>query len=168
MKTIKCPHCKQETEIENVLSIPMEQMFICESCGTDITKEIEWFNMNTKPDMLEQIYHQQFELQASLGTLDKIEESPQMRQQFINQMILALHEEATEIMRETAYKNPDFVPFGWKKKQVENTDKFKEEIIDIIHFVMNLAIVSGMEPKEIFERYEGKNKENHERKENGY
>ena len=119
-------------------------------------------------DMLEDIFNHQYELQKNLGTLSKISESPQMRQQYINQMILALHEEAVEIMRETAYKNPDYVPFGWKKNQSEDTEKFKEEIIDIIHFVMNLCIVSDMTPEEIHSRYLNKNKENHERKENDY
>jgi len=119
-------------------------------------------------DKLDSIYKHQYDLQEKLGTLNKIKESPQMRQQFINQMILALHEESTEIMRETAYKNPDFMPFGWKKTQVENPEKFKEEIIDIIHFIMNLAIVSGMKPDEIHERYLNKNKENYKRKQDGY
>jgi len=119
-------------------------------------------------DKLDKIFEKQYELQLKLGTIDKINSSPQMRQQFINQMILALHEEAVEIMRETSYKNPEYVPFGWKKNQHENTEKFKEEIIDIIHFVLNLCIVSGMKPDEIFEKYMNKNKENGERKENGY
>ena len=90
------------------------------------------------------------------------------KQQYINQNILALHEEATEIMRETAYKNPDYVPFGWKKNQNFNNEKFKEEIIDIIHFVLNLAIISGMNSKEIYKRYLGKNKANHKRQKDGY
>lgn len=119
-------------------------------------------------DKLDLIFKHQKELQEKLGTLDKIKQSESMKQQYINQMILALHEEAVEIMRETAYKNPEYVPFGWKKNQKFDKEKFKEEIIDIIHFVMNLCIVSGMEPQEIFDRYLNKNKENHKRQEDGY
>lgn len=119
-------------------------------------------------DMLTEMYNKQFNLQKKLGTIDKFNESQAMKQQFINQMILALHEEAVEIMRETAYKNPDYVPFGWKKHQEFNNEKFQEEIIDIIHFVLNLAIVSGMSPNEIFNKYMEKNKENANRKENNY
>lgn len=119
-------------------------------------------------DYLEQIYSKQFELQKKLGTIDKFKESPAMRQQYINQMILALHEEAVEIMRETAYKNPDYVPFGWKKHQEYNEEKFKEEIIDIIHFVLNLCIVAGMGPDEIYNKFMEKNKENGKRKDDGY
>jgi len=119
-------------------------------------------------DMLNEIYNHQFELQQKLGNVDKWNESPQMKQQFINQMILALHEEATEIMRETAYKNPEFVPFGWKKGQLFNNKNFKKEIADIMHFVMNLVIISGMTAEEFYEQYMSKNKENVRRKENDY
>ena len=119
-------------------------------------------------DKLNKIFEHQKELQTSLGIYKKIGSNPAMKQQYINQMILALHEEATEIMRETAYKNPEFVPFGWKKGQVTNRDKFKEEIIDIVHFIINLAIISGMAADELFERYLGKNKENFKRQEDNY
>lgn len=122
---------------------------------------------NTK-DMLNQIWIHQYDLQESLGVWKKALLNDSMKQQYINQNILALHEEAVEIMRETAYKNPDYVPFGWKKGQQFNEEKFKEEIIDIIHFVMNLAIISGMSSEEIYNRYLNKNKENHQRQKDGY
>ena len=100
---------------------------------------------NEIKDKLDEIYNHQKALQVKLGIYDKISDSKSLKQHYINQMILALHEEAVEIMRETAYKNPEFVPFGWKKGQEFNNEKFKEEIIDIIHFVMNLCIISGMD-----------------------
>lgn len=119
-------------------------------------------------DKLNEIFNHQKELQIKFGVYDKIGADPAMKQQYINQMILALHEEATEIMRETAYKNPEFMPFGWKKGQEFNNEKFKEELIDIIHFVMNLCIISEMTAEEIYERYLGKCGENHKRQEDGY
>lgn len=119
-------------------------------------------------DKLDEIYAHQLLLQEHLGNIEKINESDSMKQHFINQMILALHEEAVEIMRETAYKNPDYVPFGWKKGQQFNNEKFKEEIIDIIHFVINLCIVAEMEPEEIYQRYLNKNKENFKRQDDNY
>ena len=119
-------------------------------------------------DLLTDMFEHQVELQHRFENFKKIKYDNALKQQYINQMILALHEEAVEIMRETAYKNPEYMPFGWKKGQQFDNDKFKEEIIDIIHFVLNLAIVSGMDADEIFNRYIGKNKENHERQNNGY
>jgi len=119
-------------------------------------------------DKLDLIFKYQTALQQKLGNLEKIDESPQMKQQFINQMILALFEESVEIMRESGYKNPELVPFGWKKGQIGDTEKFKDEIADIIHFVINLCIVAKMDPDELFERYMNKNKKNHERQNDNY
>ena len=119
-------------------------------------------------DKLKHMFNIQNNFQERLGTWEKISYSDSLKQQFINQMILALHEEATEIMRETAYKNPNYVPFGWKKSQENNYDKMKEEIVDIWHFVMNLAIISGMDSDEFYKIYLDKNKENHKRQDNKY
>lgn len=119
-------------------------------------------------DKLDKIYNEQFNLQKYLGTVDKLNSSPSLKQQYINQMILAIHEEATEIMRESAYKNPEYVPFGWKKGQQFNEEKFKEEIADILHFVMNLCIAVNMDAEELYQRYMNKNNENKERKKSGY
>lgn len=119
-------------------------------------------------DKLNKIFLHQMELQKKLGVYEKISKCESMKQQYINQMILALHEEAVEIMRETAYKNPEYMPFGWKKGQEFKEEKFKEEIIDIIHFVMNLCIISGMNPEEIYNRYLNKNKENFKRQDENY
>ena len=76
-------------------------------------------------DKLDKIFMKQTELQKLLGNIVKINSSPKMKQQYINQMILALHEEAVEIMQESPYKNPKYVPFGWKKTQVHNNENFK-------------------------------------------
>lgn len=119
-------------------------------------------------DKLEELYNLQIKLQKDLEIDKKIKISESMKQQYINQMILAIHEEAVEIMRESAYKNPNLVPFGWKKGQVINNEKFKEEIIDILHFIFNLCIVSEMGPNEIYERYMNKHKENLNRQKDGY
>ncbi len=119
-------------------------------------------------DKLKDIFKHQFELQKRLGIYEKTDKCDEMKQQYINQMILALHEEAVEIMRETAYKNPKFVPFGWKKGQGFDEEKFKEEIIDLMHFVINLALISGMNYTEFYKRYIGKNKENFKCQEDNY
>lgn len=118
--------------------------------------------------MLKEMFEHQKELQKKLGTLSKMNESEPMRQKYVNQQILAIHEEAVEIMRESAYKNPDFVEFGWKKGQQWDVDKFKEEIIDLWHFVMNLCIACNMDADEFYVRYCQKNKINIERKAKGY
>ena len=77
-------------------------------------------------DKLKEIYLYQLDLQKRLGVYDKIGKDDNMKQQYINQMLLASHEELVEIMRETAYKNPEVVPFGWKKGQKFNNEKCKK------------------------------------------
>jgi len=119
-------------------------------------------------DKLDEMFKHQYSLQEKLGNIKKFNESLSMKQQFINQMILAVHEEGVEIMKETAYKNPDYVPFGWKKGQGFNNDNFKKEIIDLQHFVLNLAIIAGMDSSEFSDLYLNKNKENFMRQDDGY
>lgn len=117
--------------------------------------------------MFKEMFQHQKNLQSKLGTFNKIKDES-MKQKFINQMLLAVHEEAVEIMRETKYKNPDCVEFGWKKTQLFNEENYKEEIVDLFHFVMNLSLAVGMEAEEFYERYCNKNKINHDRQDEGY
>ena len=118
-------------------------------------------------DMLGKIFFYQHSFQEKLGIYDKISD-PALKQAYVNQMILALHEEATEIMRESAYKNPELVPFGWKKGQKWNEENFKNEIVDIIHFIVNLSLAVGMDASEMYNRYYDKNKENIKRQDDNY
>jgi dimeric dUTPase (all-alpha-NTP-PPase superfamily) len=114
------------------------------------------------------VFHYQSKLQERLGTWDRIKGDPSLKQQWINQMILAMFEETVEIMRETPYKNPNFVPFGWKKTQLGDPEKLKEELVDLLHFFVNLCIGADLGPDELVQRYLAKNKINHERQDNGY
>lgn len=118
-------------------------------------------------DKLTHMFEMQFNLQKNLNTFNKIETTAD-KQQFINQNLLAIFEETVEIMRETAYKNPDFCKFGWKKNQQFNIEKAKDEIIDLWHFLMNLCLVFDMSADEFYNLYLKKNKINIERKKNGY
>lgn len=123
--------------------------------------------MKINENKLKKMFEIQNNTQQFLGNWDKIKNESD-KQQYINQMLLACYEEVTEIMRETAYKNPNIVKFGWKKKQEWNLDNYKDEIIDLFHFLMNLSLVVGMNDEEFFDRYIKKNKKNIERQKNGY
>lgn len=118
-------------------------------------------------DKLDIMFENQKKLQIEIGHLPSIVTEAD-KQQYINQMILAIVEETVEIMRETKYKNPDCVKYGWKKNQQWNLENYKEEIIDLFHYVMNLCIVVGMDADEFFKIYLKKNKINFERSKNGY
>jgi len=119
-------------------------------------------------DKLKIMFDTQYKLQEKLGTFDKIKNEKD-RQEFINQMILACQEEVVEIMKETNYKNPEYVKFGWKKNQVFNELEYLEEIIDLWHFIMNLWIIkAGNTPEKFFEFYCKKNNINLDRQKNNY
>jgi len=119
-------------------------------------------------DKLKIMFDKQYALQKKLGVYDKLVENNTNIQLYLNQNFLALHEESVEIMRETAYKNPDFVKFGWKKHQVMNLEKAKDELVDLWHFVMNISIAIGMSSDDFYARYCKKNTINVVRHESGY
>lgn len=118
-------------------------------------------------DKLIEMFNTQKLLQQRLGTFDKIKDDSDL-QQFINQMTLAVHEEVVEMLKKSPYKNPNYVKFGWKTTQQWDIEMFKMELIDIWHFLMNLSLAVGMDADEFFNVYMKKNKENHERQDNGY
>ena len=118
-------------------------------------------------DKLDIMFETQYNLQDKLNIWNQTK-TLEGRQQYVNQMILACQEEIVEIMRETAYKNKDLLPFGWKKQQQWNVDNYKDEIIDLFHFLMNLSLVVGMDSSEFFERYKQKNEINIKRQKEGY
>jgi dimeric dUTPase (all-alpha-NTP-PPase superfamily) len=129
-------------------------------------REIE-ANKHEPNDRLDEMFYNQFKLQEKLGTLAKANTSDIMMQHFIDRMILAIHEEASEILRETMSKHTD-MPFGWKQLHEGTEEKYKEEIIDLWHFTMNLWLVVGGTADEFFELYQQKNKINYKRQQENY
>ena len=82
-------------------------------------------------------------------------------QEYRSIMILASIDELMEMLRETPWK-------PWKKQQTFNKERFKEEYIDLIHFVINLGLAAGLSSNELIKRYKIKNKINFKRQKNGY
>lgn len=109
-------------------------------------------------DKLEQIFKKQLELQKRLNY--KISDMYK-NQKFINVMTIAAISELIEAIHETPWK-------PWKKQQKFNLDKFREEIIDAWHFLINLSIAAGFNANTLVECYMDKNKINFKRQDNGY
>ena len=118
-------------------------------------------------DKLENMFKQQHQLQLKLGMLQKIKNNKD-KQQYINQQILAMMEEVVEVMKESAYKNPQYLKFGWKKNQQMNKEVMKNELIDLQHFILNVALILDMSAQEFYERYLIKREANIARKQNDY
>lgn len=73
----------------------------------------------------------------------------------------AIIHECVELQRETNFK--------WYKKPKElDMPHIKEELVDIQHFVVQLAIELGMTPEELIEEYNKKLDTNIERARTGY
>ena len=79
----------------------------------------------------------------------------------VSSLCTAIMHEAVELQRETNWK-------WWKTETEFNVEHAKEELIDILHFVIQCAIEMDMTPEEILCVYKSKHKENVRRQEVGY
>jgi len=105
-------------------------------------------------DKLDEIYKKQYDLQQKLNTAT-------FTQHYKTIMSIAIIDEVMESLRETPWK-------PWKINQKLNEEKYKQELIDVLHFYLNLCISINMKPNEIYKRYMKKNKINIKRKNGGY
>lgn len=119
-----------------------------------------------KKDKLDDIFDKQNILQTRLNNFPF--KDLKHKQEFINITILAILDELSETLRETSWKNPNYISCGWKTTQMTNNEQFKEEIIDLWHFIINLTLASGMDPNEFYGRFINKNKVNHKRQDEKY
>lgn len=111
-------------------------------------------------DILSRMFSKQLELQSKIQT-------PLFgSQDYINAMTLALIEELIEAKRETNSK-PWSKKYGLPLTSIQQ-QKFKEELIDAWHFMINLSLAAGLTPEEIELMYNEKNKINHDRQKEGY
>ena len=76
-------------------------------------------------------------------------------------MCIALMHEVMELHDEFDWK-------WWKHDQYLDVDKAIEELADIVHFVVQLAINLGMTPQMLFSKYHEKNQKNRKRQIDGY
>jgi len=118
-------------------------------------------------DMLMTMFAKQREFQEKLGVLQN-GVIVFNRQEYINLMTLALIREATEALEETRWKCPQVVNHGWKTTQAEDLEAFRDELVDVFHFFMNLCIAAEMDAGDLFSKYCSKHLINHRRQEEGY
>ncbi len=71
-------------------------------------------------------------------------------------LTLAMLSELAEGLEATSFK-------WWKNKKDLGEDYLKEEIVDMLHFLVSMALRSGMDADELYSRYVDKNKENFDR-----
>ena len=77
-------------------------------------------------------------------------------EEWIQQDVLALVSELGELLCEVNFK-------WWKNPKEIDSAAIKEEIVDVVHFVISMARRAGMTSDELYEGYIAKNKENFDR-----
>lgn len=114
---------------------------------------------------LEAMLTLQFAFQARLGQLP-VEE--QDRTQYVMNNMLYTEAEGHEFLREIeGFKS--WKHYDWNGDEKEAHYKAAlEEFVDMLHFVLNIALAMGFSADEIYESYIAKNITNHRRQDNGY
>jgi len=112
-------------------------------------------------DKLETIFKMQADLQVEKMGGHPYDFLQPLKIQFIKDMILALEDELHEAMGEVGWK-------PWATSRHINHDAYRNELVDALHFFVNLCLVDGMDAQELFDRYVDKNAKNHKRQEDGY
>ena len=105
-------------------------------------------------DKLDTIFTMQKSLNDEITTLRHLENvTPDQWQQ---KLTLAMLSEMAEALEGTDFK-------WWKNKKTKDPDYLKEEIVDMLHFLVSMALRAGMDAEELYARYLAKNKENFDR-----
>ena len=85
---------------------------------------------------------------------------PDVRRQRFMQFELAMRQESAEAI--------DSLNWKWWKKDDDNWDNVKVELVDILHFWVSMCTIAGLDAKSVMDLYFKKNKLNHKRQESGY
>lgn len=107
-------------------------------------------------DKLDSIFQKQAELDKLINQTKKIQVDKYTPQEWIQKKALALIGEVTEVLDETNYK-------WWKINQEFKSDKLKEELVDVLHFLISMCLTAGLTSEELFAIYMSKHQENLDR-----
>lgn len=112
------------------------------------------------PDMLQEIFEMQAALQVRFDTdprrMNRLEVI-----EYIRWNVLALEDELHEALQEMGWK-------PWSTSRHLNREEYVGELIDALHFLVNLFLAAAVEPEEVMRRYVMKHHVNRQRQENGY
>ena len=82
-------------------------------------------------------------------------------EEWIQRVIHAVISELMEMLRHLRFK-------WWSDKVCFEPQKLREEFVDVIHFILSLALHLGFNAEELLEEYQKKHRENQERAEGAY
>ena len=98
---------------------------------------------------------------AAYGGQSPRDLSDEDRAAFISWNALALTDELHEALAEVGWK-------PWATSRHLNRDAFMGELVDMLHFFMNLMLAGNISAEELLEAYQKKREKNIKRQEDGY
>ena len=112
-------------------------------------------------DDLQAVFDEQIKLNEKINPdLYADIEDPEVRRQWFLDFELALRQESAEAI--------DSLNWKWWKKDDDNWDNIKIELVDMLHFWVSMCTVAGLDAQDVFDLYFKKNKLNHDRQNQGY
>jgi hypothetical protein len=112
-------------------------------------------------DLLTTIFERQLKLQVSSYGGDPNDLPIEDKIQYIRVMTLAAINELNEAVDETSWKT-------WVTDNYINRDAYVGELVDVLHFLVNLCLAVGVTPAELEALYQAKADKNKARMESGY
>jgi len=110
---------------------------------------------------LSDIFEQQIKLNERINpTLYKDIQDPDVRREWFMKFDTALKQESAEAI--------DSLNWKWWKKDPEDWENIKVELVDMLHFWVSMCTVAGLSSQDVLDLYFKKNKLNHKRQEQGY
>jgi dimeric dUTPase (all-alpha-NTP-PPase superfamily) len=110
---------------------------------------------------LQAIFDEQIRLNEKINPdLYKEIDDPLLKRQRFLQFELALRQEAAEAI--------DSLDWKWWKKDEDDWDNIKIELVDMLHFWVSMCTVAGLSADDVIDLYLKKNQLNHKRQNEGY
>ncbi len=110
---------------------------------------------------LQDIFEEQIRLNEKINPdLYKEIADPEIKRQRFLQFELALRQESAEAI--------DSLNWKWWKKDNDDWDNIKIELVDMLHFWVSMCTVAGVSADEVIDLYLKKNQLNHKRQNEGY
>ncbi len=111
---------------------------------------------------LQAIFDKQIELNKRINNTlyDDIKKDPELRRKWFLNFELALKQESAEAI--------DSLNWKWWKKDEDDWDNTKVELVDMLHFWVSMCTIAGMDAAEVMTLYFKKNDLNFKRQDEGY
>ena len=111
--------------------------------------------------MLDEIFARQLELQTKSFGVNPSKLTGDDMSRYVQAMSLGLTDEVHEALNEIGWK-------PWATSRHVNREAFVGELVDALHFLVNLFLLVGADAPEVYERYIEKSQRNKKRQTEGY